>query len=135
MKLTNLILLLFLLPSLAWGGGTYTYFVEVDPANCYDGDTIKAVVFDLGFDIKTTQDLRLIGINTPEIRTKDLEEKRRGYIARDWLRERIKGKTVRIEIRGKGKYGRWLAELFVDGKSLNKEMLKKKLAVPFMEEI
>jgi micrococcal nuclease len=62
----------------------YTYQLEI--TKVYDGDTVNGVV-DLGFNIRMDIKIRLANINTPEIRTKDLEEKARGYAARDFLRE------------------------------------------------
>ena len=79
----------------------------------YDGDTLTAEV-DLGFKLWAKKiKLRLIGIDTPEIRTKDLEEKALAIKARDRVRELCLGKEVTIETHGKGKYGRWLATVYV----------------------
>ncbi len=90
----------------------YEYNVII--TSVYDGDTVTGDV-DLGFGIWIRkQKFRLIGIDTPEIRTKDKEEKVRGYAARDRVRELILGKTVRIRSFGKGKYGRWLVDIFID---------------------
>ena len=96
----------------------YTYEIEV--TSIYDGDTLTGNI-DLGFNIKKEKvKLRLARIDTPEIRTKDLDEKERGYAARDWLRKAVQealdnGKKVLVETVEKGKYGRWIAELYVDG--------------------
>ena len=81
----------------------------------YDGDTLTAEV-DLGFKMWAKKiKLRLIGIDTPEIRTKDPEEKSRALKARDRVRELCLGKEVVITTHGKGKYGRWLATVYIDG--------------------
>ena len=67
-----------------------------------------------------------MGIDTPEIRTKDKDEKVRGYEARDRLRELILGKTVRIRSFGKGKYGRWLVDIWIedmDTRSVNQLLI------------
>jgi len=88
----------------------YTYNVIV--TKIYDGDTITVDV-DLGFGIwMKKQSIRLIGINTPEIRG---DERERGLISRDALREKLEGETVTIRTYKdkKGKYGRWLAEVFI----------------------
>ena len=77
----------------------------------YDGDTIT-VDIDLGFGILLkNQKIRLLGINTPEIRGKSRPE---GLRARDALRKRISNKwiTVKTQKDKKGKYGRWLAEIY-----------------------
>ena len=49
-----------------------------------DGDTLDATI-DLGFDTWKKIRIRLVGINTPESRTRDLEEKARGLAAKDFV--------------------------------------------------
>ena len=71
------------------------YFYIAEVVKVYDGDTCTCVV-DLGFKLSARIKVRLVGIDTPEIRTKDLEEKKKGKETRDWLRERILGKKVMI---------------------------------------
>ena len=81
----------------------------------YDGDTLTAEI-DLGFKMWAKKiKLRLSGVNTPEIRTKDPEEKALAIKARDRVRELCLGKEVVITTHGKGKYGRWLATVYVMG--------------------
>ena len=90
----------------------------------YDGDTIT-VDFDLGFGIMLKkQTIRLFGINTPEVRG---IEKADGIISRDALRQRILGKQVIIKTSKdkKGKYGRWLGEVFVEDENINQWLLKE----------
>jgi len=79
--------------------------------------------------------LRLIGIDTPEIRTIDKDEKVAAIAVRDFLREKILGKTVRLHSVKKGKYGRYLStlwELDDDGnpleESINSELLRTGMA-------
>ena len=61
----------------------YSYFVKsVD--RVVDGDTVD-ISIDLGFDLTKKERVRLAGIDTPESRTKDLEEKKMGYQAKDFL--------------------------------------------------
>lgn len=80
----------------------------------YDGDTLTADI-DLGFKLWAKKiKLRLIGIDTPEIRTKDPEEKALAIKARDRVRELCLGKEVIITTRRKGKYGRWLASVYIE---------------------
>ena len=78
----------------------------------YDGDTITAKV-DLGFKISIEEKFRLSNLNSPEIRG---EERELGLISRDRLRELILGKEVRIKTLKdkKGKYGRYIAEIFIE---------------------
>ena len=90
----------------------------------YDGDTIT-VDFDLGFGIMLKkQTIRLFGINTPEVRG---IEKADGIISRDALRQRILGKQVIIKTSKdkKGKYGRWLGEVFVADENINQWLISE----------
>ena len=77
----------------------------------YDGDTLTAIL-DLGFGITINKaKLRLIGVNTPELRGGP-DEREAAIAARDYVREQILGRQVRIKSRKKGKYGRYLVELW-----------------------
>ena len=97
-----------------------------------DGDTID-VVIDLGFDLAKTERVRIAGVDTPEKRTRNLEEKALGLDATNWLKDKltqtIKGEdelVVRTElVGGVGKYGRLLGWLYVgdDEFSLNEQMI------------
>ena len=97
-----------------------------------DGDTID-VTIDLGFDLYKKERVRVAGVDTPEKRTKNLEEKALGLDATGWLKakleETIKGDeelTVRTELKGGvGKYGRLLGWLYVGESdvSLNEQMI------------
>ena len=79
-----------------------------------DGDTIDTEI-DLGFDISTKKRIRFMGINTPESRTRDLEEKARGLAAKDRLKAILEGANlIQLVSHGVGKYGRCLGELEVD---------------------
>ena len=78
----------------------------------YDGDTIT-VDISLGFHVTMTDiKVRMVGIDTPEIKTKDLDEKEKGLATRDWLRERILGKKVLLHTKERGKFGRWLGMIW-----------------------
>lgn len=110
----------------------YYYIAEI--VSVYDGDTVTAVI-DLGFKTQVRVKVRLIGIDTPEIRTKDLDEKKKGLETRDWLRERILNKKVLIHTKEKGKFGRWLGMIWTleEGKpefenSYNKQLINEGFA-------
>lgn len=91
------------------------YEYNINITKIYDGDTITADV-DLGFHTWLHgQKFRLMFIDTPELRDKDEILKAKAYAARDYLRELVKDKRCTIKCHGKGKYGRWLGELFVEG--------------------
>ena len=97
-----------------------------------DGDTID-VTIDLGFDLMKKERVRVAGVDTPEKRTRNLEEKALGIDATNWLKGKldsaIKGDdelTIRTELKGGvGKYGRLLGWLYVgeDNVSLNEAMI------------
>ena len=90
----------------------YTYNIEL--IRCIDGDTIDAYI-DLGFSVKVKKRIRLHGINTPESRTRELEEKAKGLAAKDRLKAILEGaKSIQLNSFGVGKYGRCLGELHVD---------------------
>ncbi len=91
-----------------------------------DGDTIDALI-DLGFDIWIKKRVRLYGINAPESRTRDLDEKKRGIAAKNRLIQifdEVDGKFV-LKSRGIGKYGRCLGEIYVNNNSIsvNKQLI------------
>ena len=105
-----------------------------------DGDTID-VVIDLGFDLAKTERVRIAGVDTPEKRTRNLEEKALGIDATNWLKDKlnetIKGEdelVVRTELKGGvGKYGRLLGWLYVGDSdlSLNEQMITEGYAWPY----
>ncbi|HBY69098.1 MAG TPA: hypothetical protein DEG69_15935, partial [Flavobacteriaceae bacterium] len=80
-----------------------------------DGDTVDALI-DCGFSTFKKERIRLHGINTPECRTRDKEEKKRGLAAKARLKQLIKEGNnellVETSIDKKGKYGRLLGKLF-----------------------
>jgi len=93
-----------------------------------DGDTADAMI-DLGFDTWVKKRIRFMGVDTWESRTKNLEEKKKGLAAKDYVKDLLEnsdeGKFSLIS-HGTGKYGRVLGEIYVKGheKSLN-ELLKE----------
>jgi len=89
----------------------YVYKAKLD--RIIDGDTVDAVI-DLGFDITIHKRIRLAGIDTPESRTRDLEEKKRGLASKARLVEMLEGGEFILESKEVGKYGRVLGTLFVE---------------------
>ena len=110
----------------------YEYKCTVD--RVVDGDTVD-VTLDLGFDILHKCRVRLYGIDTPECRTRDLDEKARGKMAAGFVQSSIEeGKLIKIRTKlkdSKGKYGRVLGAVIVDGVDINQEMITKFLAVKY----
>tara|TARA_R100000231_G_scaffold35285_1_gene31261 strand:- start:464 stop:862 length:399 start_codon:yes stop_codon:yes gene_type:complete len=96
-----------------------------------DGDTID-VTLDLGFDVMLhKQRVRLAGIDTPESRTRNLEEKALGLKAKERLTELCVG-SFKIQSLGKGKYGRILGIPFTeDGKSICELLIEEGHAVEY----
>jgi len=103
----------------------FTYNAKV--TRVVDGDTVVAVV-DLGFSIKATMIFRLKGINTPELISATRDAAIR---AKDYLAERVEGKDITIKTYKdrKEKYGRYLAELFVDDVNINQQLIIEAYAV------
>ena len=101
-----------------------------------DGDTID-VNLDLGFDVfLKKQRVRLYGINTPESRTRDLEEKRYGLAAKERLRELLEEAEsimVKTEIdkKARGKYGRILGTIFAGKINVNDLLISEGHAVAY----
>jgi|TARA_R100000081_G_scaffold90887_1_gene67202 micrococcal nuclease len=99
-----------------------------------DGDTID-VTIDLGFDLYKKERVRIAGVDTPEKRTRDLDEKELGIDATNWMKEKLDGAIsgdddliIRTElVGGMGKYGRLLGWLYIgDGEtSLNEQMIEE----------
>ena len=113
------------------------------PKSCYnfrvteinrvlDGDTID-VTIDLGFDLYKKERVRIAGVDTPEKRTRDLEEKALGIDATEWMKKKLEDTiagddelTIRTElVGGMGKYGRLLGWLYIGDAtvSLNELMI------------
>jgi len=122
------------------------YRYKVDVTRIVDGDTVD-VDIDLGFKITMKkQRVRLMGIDTPESRTRDLEEKFYGKQAKKFLTEILKDSNIELVVHDKGKFGRIIGELFIiekhaDGhpvfevdteKSVNQLMMDNYHAVPYM---
>ena len=120
----------------------YEYNAELD--RVVDGDTIDCRI-DLGFGVWIKQRVRLYGINAPESRTRNKEEKKRGLAAKEWLIEKLKNAGNKFEIRThldkKGKYGRVLGEIFVwiteEGKdpirlNINERMIEEGHALKYL---
>ena len=107
-------------------------FRVVEINRVVDGDTID-VTIDLGFDLSKKERVRVAGGDTPEQRTRDLEEKALGIDATNWLKEKLEGAidgeddlVIRTElVGGMGKYGRLLGWLYIGDStvSLNEQMI------------
>jgi len=99
-----------------------------------DGDTVD-VILDLGFSIFHKCRVRLYGIDTPESRTRNKDEKVRGKLAAKYLEDAINNGTkvvLRSKLKdSKGKYGRVLGEVVIDDININVSMIENYLAVAY----
>ncbi len=105
-----------------------------------DGDTFDCTV-DLGFNISHKIRVRMYGINTPESRTRDLEEKARGLASKKRLielLEQYEGDLI-LQTNKKGKYGRYLGTVFADQNAgdgqeqtnINRQLIEEGFAVEY----
>ena len=109
----------------------YEYNCQV--TRVVDGYTID-VILDLGFKILYKSRVRLFGIDTPESRTRNKDEKARGKMASKFLEDSIASGNVviRTELKdSRGKFGRVLGTVVVDGVDINQAMCNAYLAVPY----
>ena len=87
-------------------------FVHCKVIQVYDGDSITVILPFESLSSYYKVKCRLYGIYTPEIRTRDLEEKTLGFSARDYLREQVLDKIVWIKCGKWDKYGRLLITIY-----------------------
>lgn len=111
------------------------YFYNAVVDRVVDGDTID-VTIDLGFNVWIKERLRLYGLNTPETRTKDAEEKERGLKAKRYVENQVNSNQGKIQIQslGKGKYGRVLAEIWVGKNNINELLISNGHAEIYMTD-
>jgi micrococcal nuclease len=95
----------------------------------YDGDTVH-VIFPFGGTFFKKQ-MRLAGIDAPELRTKNLVEKKVAIDVRDWLCNKICDKIVWIKFDDWDKYGRLLGTIFLNSKNINDELIEKNMVCKY----
>lgn len=115
-------------------------FRVVEVNRVLDGDTLD-VTIDLGFDLYKKERVRIAGVDTPEKRTRDLDEKALGIDATNWMKEKLEGAIdgdddliIRTElVGGMGKYGRLLGWLYIGDAevSLNEQMITEGYAFSY----
>lgn len=129
MSLKNLtVLFLLLLSGNAWA----YYFTSTEYVDAYDGDTITVNIRSVHPLLGDHISIRVLGIDTPEIKGSTQCEKDKAILARDFVRERLsKAKQITLKDAQRGKYFRIVARVIYDGKDLAKELLDAKLAVPY----
>lgn len=99
-----------------------------------DGDTVVLQI-DMGFHCLTLQKVRLLGIDTPEIRG---EERTKGLAAKEFVENwfalhLVNGTKVFVSTEKSDSFGRWLGEIYAEGQavSLNSQLMAKGHAVPY----
>jgi len=99
-----------------------------------DGDTVD-IDIDLGFGVWLHKErVRIYGIDTPESRTRDKVEKRFGLLAKEFVKQFVKGSSIILRTQkydAKGKFGRILGDIIVDDKSLSETMIQEYHAVAY----
>jgi len=102
-----------------------------------DGDGLR-VDIDLGFGVTLRGDsgrgvnIRLFGVDAPESRTRNKQEKAHGLLAKKFVQEHCKvGERYILRTKEKGKFGRWLGEIKTRKGLITKLLIKNKLAVAY----
>lgn len=109
----------------------YSYRVK-SIVKIIDGDTFDCIM-DLGFDVLLEARVRMAGIDTPESRTRDLEEKKFGLLAKEWLISHLNDDII-ISTQldnEKGKFGRVLGTVWAEGTNINEKMIEEHMAVRY----
>ena len=110
------------------------FHYQAEITRVVDGDTVDAFI-DLGFDMHSKQRVRLFGINTPECRTRDKEEKKKGLAAKAFVCEALKQNknkcVIKTRLDKKGKFGRVLGVVYVADYNLNSLLVEKGHAVRY----
>jgi len=106
------------------------YYYIASLIRIVDGDTVIAMV-DLGFSTWKKVTIRLYGIDTPETRTKDLEEKEKGLAAKERLSQLLRYADFELESIGVDKYGRCLGVLRIGELNINKTLLSEGHAMEY----
>ena len=98
-----------------------------------DGDSI-IIDIDLGFShFIHNESIRLYGVDCPECRSRDKEEKAAGLLAKEFVEDALHvGGIYRLQTKEKGKFGRYLGTIYLtDDTSINAALVKERLAVPY----
>ena len=105
----------------------YEYNATLD--RVIDGDTVDAMI-DLGFDTWVHKRIRLQGIDAPETRTRDLDEKAQGFVTKDRLTDLLEAAdgVFVLQSHGVGKYGRCLGTIVIENENINELLIREGLA-------
>lgn len=109
----------------------YNYNAHI--TNVVDGDTVDATV-DLGFNVQLKLRIRLAGINTPELKDKDLAIRAKAVAAKEALAGKILNRNIMLDSKGQDKYGRWVGDIHLNDVYINDQMKFEGYAVAYMEQ-
>lgn len=107
------------------------YYYNSRVEKVIDGDTVRLDI-DLGFTVHWKSNCRLYGVNTPELRSKDPQEKMKALEAKQFLIDNLPDEVV-IHSRELDKYGRPLVDIYVEGRLINDEIIEKGFSQNYMK--
>lgn len=112
---------------------TYGDAIVTRLISVYDGDTFRADIEGAHPEVcGKNMSVRLYGIDTPELRTKSATEKALAKKAREFTHQRLRtAKQIILKNIQRGKYFRFVADVWIDGVNLGKELIKAGLAKPY----
>jgi micrococcal nuclease len=101
--------------------------IEIGAVRVIDGDTLSTTLDG------RRERIRISAIDAPETgkRARCRAERQRGAEARSWLERRLAGARVTVELHGRDRYGRLLAKVYADGRSVGPEMVQAGQAVVY----
>lgn len=109
------------------------YWYKAKIQRVIDGDTVVFSDIDLGFSIKVVEKHgRLLGINAPEIHSKDAETRLKAMASRDYLVSRLTGQEVYLRSRSVDNFGRILCDVYLKDEHINESIKANGFAVEFM---
>lgn len=116
LRLSLCVVAMLVMAGTLFGAAAHPELIRGRVVSVHDGDTLTVL------EGKTQYKIRLDGIDAPEL------SQAYGRVAKDFASKFAFGKTVEVKVSGVDRYGRYLGEVFVDGRSLNRELLKAGLA-------
>jgi len=109
------------------------FIYKAEYVSNYDGDTITFII-DLGFKVFKKATVRLARVDTKELRSTIQEERELALKAKELVHDKLsKAKKIVLHVKGKGKYGRYIAEVIFDGMNLSNFLLEQGLADEYKE--
>lgn len=137
MKIITAVLLVLLSSQIAIAGEkAYGNIPNVEYVHNYDGDTVTFNISNYPAIVGDRIDIRIFGIDTPEMHGKCLQEKAMAIAARDFVGEKLRNaKSITLVNIKRDKYFRILAEIWIDNQSLARMIINNGFAVEYYGEI